>query len=116
MEVKLRIEYENFNAASVHIEITGRDIHPGAAKDKMINSILLAMEVQAMLPVEQRPEYTSGYEDFLIGYFGGSVEKTTMEYIIRDHSFEKFTEKKNLFQEIIAFLQRSTQKRNLIVS
>lgn len=105
------LEYENFNAASVHIEITGRDIHPGAAKDKMINSILLAMEVQAMLPVEQRPEYTSGYEGFfLLDTLEGSVEKTTMEYIIRDHSFEKFTEKKNLFQEIIAFLQKKYPK------
>lgn len=105
------LEYENFNAASVHIEITGRDIHPGAAKDKMINSILLAMEVQAMLPVEQRPEYTSGYEGFfLLDTLEGSVEKTTMEYIIRDHSFEKFTEKKNLIQEIIAFLQKKYPK------
>lgn len=105
------LEYENFNAASVHIEITGRDIHPGAAKDKMINSILLAMEVQAMLPVEQRPEYTSGYEGFfLLDTFEGSVEKTTMDYIIRDHSFEKFTEKKILIQEVLAFLQKKYPK------
>lgn len=105
------LEYENFNAASVHIEITGRDIHPGAAKDKMINSILLAMEVQTMLPVEQRPEYTSGYEGFfLLDTLEGSVEKTNMEYIIRDHSFEKFTEKKKLIQEIIAFLQKKYPK------
>ncbi|RXZ69236.1 peptidase T [Fusobacterium necrophorum] len=105
------LEYENFNAASVHIEITGRDIHPGAAKDKMINSILLAMEVQAMLPVEQRPEYTSGYEGFfLLDALEGSVEKTTMDYIIRDHSFEKFTEKKILIQEVLAFLQKKYPK------
>ncbi|HEY4532853.1 MAG TPA: peptidase T [Fusobacterium sp.] len=109
------LEYENFNAASVHIEITGRDIHPGAAKDKMINSILLAMEVQAMLPVEQRPEYTSGYEGFfLLDTLEGSVEKTTMDYIIRDHSFEKFAEKKALIQETVAFLQKKYPKAQFI--
>lgn len=109
------LEYENFNAASVHIEITGRDIHPGAAKDKMINSILLAMEVQAMLPVEQRPEYTSGYEGFfLLDTLEGSVEKTTMDYIIRDHSFEKFVEKKALIQETVAFLQKKYPKAQFI--
>jgi len=109
------LEYENFNAASVHIEIMGRDIHPGAAKDKMINSILLAMEVQAMLPVEQRPEYTSGYEGFfLLDTLEGSVEKTTMDYIIRDHSFEKFAEKKALIQETVAFLQKKYPKAQFI--
>jgi len=108
------LEYENFNAASVHIEITGRDIHPGAAKDKMINSILLAMEVQTMLPVEQRPEYTTGYEGFfLLDSLQGSVEKTTMDYIIRDHSFEKFAEKKVFVQEVIAFLQKKYPKAKL---
>ncbi len=108
------LEYENFNAASVHIEITGRDIHPGAAKDKMINSILLAMEVQTMLPVEQRPEYTTGYEGFfLLDSLQGSVEKTTMDYIIRDHSFEKFAEKKVFIQEVIAFLQKKYPKAKL---
>lgn len=108
------LEYENFNAASVHIEITGRDIHPGAAKDKMINSMLLAMEVQSMLPVEQRPEYTTGYEGFfLLDSLQGSVEKTTMDYIIRDHSFEKFTKKKEFIQEVIDFLGKKYPKAKL---
>lgn len=105
------LEYENFNAASAHIEITGRDIHPGAAKDKMINSILLGMELQAMLPVEQRPEYTTKYEGFfLLDEVKGSVENTSMDYIIRDHSFEKFAEKKALLQECVNFLMKKYPK------
>lgn len=104
------LEYENFNAASVHIEITGRDIHPGAAKDKMINSILLAMEVQAMLPVEQRPEYTSGYEGFfLLDTLEGSVEKRLWS-ILFEITPSKIHRKENLFQEIIAFLQKKYPK------
>lgn len=100
------LEFENFNAASVHLEITGRDIHPGAAKDKMINSILLGMELQGMLPVEQRPEYTTQYEGFfLLENFQGSVENTKLDYIIRDHSFEKFEEKKELIKKVVVFLQ-----------
>ena len=100
------LEFENFNAAGAKIEITGRDIHPGEAKDKMINSILLGMEFNSMLPIEQRPEYTSGYEGFfMVDTFAGTVEKTVMEYIIRDHSFEKFEEKKNIFSEAAKFIQ-----------
>ena len=101
------LEFENFNAAGAKIEITGRDIHPGEAKDKMINSILLGMEFNSMLPIEQRPEYTSGYEGFfMVDTFAGTVEKTVMEYIIRDHSFEKFEEKKNIFSEAAKFIQK----------
>lgn len=100
------LEFENFNAAGAKIEIIGRDIHPGEAKDKMINSILLGMEFNSMLPIEQRPEYTSGYEGFfMVDTFAGTVEKTVMEYIIRDHSFEKFEEKKNIFSEAAKFIQ-----------
>lgn len=100
------LEYENFNAASVRIAIAGRDIHPGEAKDKMINSILLGMELQDMLPVEQKPEYTTKYEGFfLLDSFQGTVENTTMEYIIRDHSFEKFENKKELLKRVIDFLR-----------
>ena len=80
------LEYENFNAAGATVRIQGRNIHPGYAKGKMLNAILIGMELNALLPVEQRPEYTSGYEGFfhIIG-FNGTVEEATFSYIIRDH-------------------------------
>ncbi|WP_410208280.1 peptidase T [Fusobacterium sp.] len=100
------LEYENFNAASATVKITGRDIHPGSAKNSMINSIMLAMELHSMLPVEQRPEYTEKYEGFfLLDEIKGNVENTTVEYIIRDHSMKKFNEKKNLLKAAVAYLQ-----------
>ena len=99
------IEFENFNAAGAVVEVNGRNIHPGSAKNKMINSQLIAMEFQAMLPVAQRPEHTEGYEGFfhLIGMEGG-VEKSTLRYIIRDHDKEKFKNKKELLEIIGNFL------------
>ena len=99
------IEYENFNAAGAVVEVAGRNIHPGSAKDKMINSQLIAMEFQSLLPAAQRPEHTEGYEGFyhLIS-MEGSVEKTVLRYIIRDHSMEKFMEKKAFMEKIAAFL------------
>ena len=99
------IEFENFNAAGAVVEVNGRNIHPGSAKNKMINSQLIAMEFQAMLPAAQRPEYTEGYEGFfhLIGMEGG-VEKTTLRYIIRDHDMIKFEEKKSIMEKIRLFL------------
>jgi len=89
------LEYENFNAASARVVVHGRNIHPGSAKDKMINSMLIAMEFNALLPVQQRPEYTEGYEGFfhLIG-MKGEVEESQLGYIIRDHHMGKFEEKK----------------------
>ena len=95
------IEYENFNAAGATVEVFGINIHPGAAKGKMVNSQLVAMEFQSMLPGEERPECTEGYEGFfhLIG-MEGSVEKTTLRYIIRDHDMENFLQKKEKMQEI----------------
>ena len=100
------LEYENFNAASATIKITGRDIHPGTAKNSMINSIMLAMELHAMLPVEQRPEYTEKYEGFfLLEEIKGDIENTTVEYIIRDHSMKKFNEKKNLLKAAVSYMQ-----------
>ncbi len=85
------LEYENFNAALATITVSGRNVHPGYAKDKMINSIHIAKELDAMLSVEQRPEFTAGYEGFyhLID-FNGKVEKTVFRYIIRDHNRQKF--------------------------
>lgn len=99
------LEYENFNAATARITIQGRNVHPGTAKDKMINSILIANELNSMLPVNERPEYTQGYEGFFhLVYFNGSVEKTTINYIIRDHSMEKFEYKKQLLSKTVEFL------------
>lgn len=100
------LEYENFNAASVKVKITGRNIHPGSSKNKMINSILIGMELNSLLPVDQRPEYTEHYEGFfLLTDIKGDVEHTEMEYIIRDHSMEKFNTKKNLMTSSIEFLE-----------
>ena len=101
------LEYENFNAAAAKIHIQGSNIHPGYGKDKMVNSMLIAMELDAMLPVEQRPRYTQGYEGFfhLIG-INGTVEETTMSYIIRDHDRAKFEEKKALMTSVAEFLNK----------
>lgn len=99
------LEYENFNAASARITIQGRNVHPGTAKDKMINSILIASELNNMLPVNERPEYTEGYEGFYhLVHFNGTVEYSTIVYIIRDHSKEKFESKKKLLEQVVTFL------------
>ena len=91
------IEYENFNAASAVVELAGLNIHPGSAKDKMVNSQLLAMEYQNLLPAHQRPECTEGYDGFIhLTDMQGEVEKSTLRYIVRDHDMEKFQEKKAL--------------------
>lgn len=101
------LEYENFNAAGAKIAIQGRNIHPGYAKDKMINALQVATELNSLLPVCERPEHTEGYEGFyhLIGVAGG-VEKASMEYIIRDHSREKFEAKKVFLTDAVAFFNR----------
>ena len=99
------LEYENFNAAGAKIHIQGRNVHPGYAKDKMINAIIIAMELNGMLPVQQRPEFTTGYEGFfhVVG-INGAVEQATISYIIRDHSMAKFEQKKALMKEVVAFI------------
>ena len=99
------LEYENFNAASAKIHIQGRNVHPGYAKNKMINAILIAMELNAMLPVEQRPEFTSNYEGFyhIVG-ISGAVEEASLQYIIRDHDMSKFEAKKKLMQQVVDFI------------
>ncbi len=101
------LEYENFNAAGAKVTFTGLNIHPGSAKDKMVNSQLIAMEFQAMLPIHQRPECTEGYEGFImLTDMEGCVEETKLHYIIRDHDMEKFREKKAILAEAAAFLNR----------
>lgn len=101
------LEFENFNAAAAVIKIQGRNIHPGYAKGKMVNSMRIAMELNSLLPQEQKPEYTSGYEGFfhLIG-IEGSVEQTTVSYIIREHDIEKHEAQKKLLTDCCEFLNR----------
>lgn len=96
------LEFENFNAAGAKITIQGRSVHPGFAKDKMINATLVAHKIISMLPPTQRPEHTEKYEGFYhLMSLNGNVEKAEMQFIIRDHDFEKFEEKKKLLKEIV---------------
>lgn len=96
------LEYESFNAAGAKIRILGKNIHPGSAKNKMVNSAKIAMELQSKLPADEAPEHTEGYEGFyhLIG-LKGDVEKTDMYYIIRDHDKELFQKRKDTIQGIV---------------
>ncbi len=95
------IEYENFNAASGSVTVHGTSIHPGSAKGKMKNAMLMAMEFQDRLPKDQTPATTEGYEGFFhLTDMEGEVEQATLRYIIRDHDREKFEEKKALFHQI----------------
>lgn len=99
------LEYENFNAARADIVIQGKNVHPGSSKDTMVNSMAIAFELDSMLPVNERPQFTEGYEGFFhMISIDGSVEETKLSYIIRDHSKEKFEFKKNLIKEIGNFL------------
>ncbi len=101
------IEYENFNAAGAMVEFKGLNIHPGSAKDKMVNSQYIAMEFQSLLPTAQKPEYTEGYEGFIhLTDMEGEVEKSTLRYIIRDHDMEKFLRKKAIMTDAAAFINR----------
>jgi len=101
------LEYENFNAAKASIAIQGRNVHPGYAKDKMINAMLVAMDLNALLPVNQRPEFTENYDGFyhLIG-MQGTVENSSLTYIIRDHDRDKFESKKVLIQDCVNLLNK----------
>ncbi|RLD53802.1 MAG: peptidase T [Bacteroidetes bacterium] len=108
------LEYETFNAAEAKINITGRNIHPGVAKGKMINSILVAMELNSMLPKNQKPEYTTGFEGFFhLLDFQGSVDNTSIKYIIRDFDRDKFENKKTLMRDAVKFLN-SKYGKNII--
>lgn len=99
------IEYENFNAASAKAIFRGLNIHPGSAKDKMVNSMYIAMEFQAMLPQAQKPEHTEGYEGFIhLTHMEGEVEESCLEYILRDHDLQKLNEKKQVMERAAAFL------------
>jgi tripeptide aminopeptidase len=101
------LEFENFNAAGIAIQIQGRNIHPGSAKGRMINAILVAAELNDMLPIEQRPELTEGYEGFFhIIRFMGTVETAEIHYIIRDHDREKFEYKKALIKDVVKLINQ----------
>lgn len=97
------LEYENFNAAGAKITIKGRNVHPGSAKNKMINSILVANRFASLLPAEETPEHTEGYEGFFhLVHIEGTVEETTLVYIIRDHDRQRFEHRKEQLKEIAA--------------
>lgn len=96
------LEFENFNAAAAKISFKGLNVHPGTAKNKMINACLLAVEFASLLPATERPEATSGYEGFYhLTNMSGNVEEASLSYIIRDHSKELFTKKKEYITELI---------------
>ena len=99
------LEYENFNAASAVVTVHGRNVHPGSAKNIMINSQHIAMEFHSMLPVQSKPEFTQGYEGFAhLCEMKGEVELSTLEYIIRDHDRNAFESRKKDFERICRYL------------
>ena len=101
------LEYENFNAASAVVTFHGRNVHPGYAKNCMVNSQLIAMEFNALLPVHERPDCTEGYEGFAhLCEMSGNEECSVLKYIIRDHDRAKFERRKARFEEITAFLNQ----------
>ena len=101
------LEYENFNAASGRVRLHGASIHPGSAKGKMKNALLMGMEFQSLLPVFENPMYTEGYEGFFhLDRMEGNVEEAELEYIIRDHDRVKFERKKELFKAAGAFMNQ----------
>lgn len=101
------LEYENFNAGSAKVVVHGLSIHTGSAKDAMLNASLLAMEYHNMLPVEQNPRYTQGYEGFFhLDSIKGRVEEAELHYIIRDHDAAKYDQKKQVMQDIADYLNK----------
>ena len=101
------LEYENFNAASGKVYIHGVGIHPGGAKNKMKSALLIGMEFQSLLPAFENPMYTEGYEGFFhLDQFAGDLEYAKMDYLIRDHDMDKFTQKKELFASAAEFLNK----------
>ena len=110
------LEYENFNAASLNVTIKGRNVHPGTAKNQMINSINIAHEFHAMLPNIKRPEHTNGYEGFYhLMNISGTVDETKMSYIIRDHNREKFEDMKKHVLAVTDLLNKSHHKEVITV-
>ena len=101
------LEFENFNAASAKVHINGCNVHPGYAKGKMRNAIRIGMELNSLLPVEQKPEYTEGYEGFFhIISFNGTVEEADFGYILREHDLAKHEQQKQVMQDCVDFINR----------
>ena len=101
------LEYENFNAAALTVNVSGVTVHPGEAKNKMKNASLIAMEFEQLLPKFEKPEYTEGYEGFFyLSSMEGETESATLKYIIRDHSFDKYNEKVALAKNVAGFLNQ----------
>ncbi|KZZ85362.1 peptidase T [Bacillus sp. SJS] len=101
------LEYESFNAAGAKITIKGKNVHPGTAKNKMIHSAKIAMEFNSMLPSEEAPESTEGYEGFFhLTSMTGDVEESKLSYIIRDHDKNKFANRKVFMEQIVADFQK----------
>jgi tripeptide aminopeptidase len=99
------LEYENFNAAAAKIKIKGRSVHPGAAKNKMINALNVANQLISMLPATQRPEHTEKFEGFFhLLSLSGNVDKAEMQFLIRDHSAKKFKKKKKLLKKVVKLI------------
>ena len=110
------MEYENFNAAGAKVTVHGRSVHPGDAKDKMRNAILMAQEFQSMLPVFENPMYTCGYEGFYhLDQLHGTVEEAVAEYIIRDHDRVKFEKKKEAFLRIGEYLNQKYGEGTFVI-
>ncbi len=101
------LEYENFNAAAAHIDVKGVSVHPGSAKDIMVNALNVAMELHMLLPEKMRPEHTEDYEGFFhLCNLEGQVSFAKMDYIIRDHSMELFEQKKILITDAVSTINR----------
>lgn len=110
------LQYESFNAAAARVTINGNNIHPGTAKGKMINSAKIAMEFNSMLPVEEAPEHTEGYEGFYhLLSINGDVEQTNLYYIIRDHDRKKFNNRKATVEGIVSNLKQKYGDEQIIL-
>ena len=108
------LEYESFNAAEADIKIFGRNVHPGTAKDKMVNAAKIAMELNRRLPVEEAPESTDGYDGFFhLTSIKGEVEEATMNYLIRDFDRDSFNERKKMIEGIVKDLQAVYGEENV---
>lgn len=101
------LEYENFNAAGVKINIQGRSVHPGYAKNKMVNALVIANKLISLLPANERPEHTTGYEGFFhLTNVSGDIDSATMGYIVRDHDRDLFEKRKQLLLDSVDYINK----------
>ena len=113
-DIEGNIEYENFNAAGANVIVHGNNVHPGSAKDIMVNSITVAMEFHAMLPADEVPEKTEGYEGFIhLTDMSGDVAQTELAYIIRDHDMDKFSSKQEIMRQAAAAINEKYGENTL---